>query len=1788
MRSGGAVYWYGTDGEIRNVSFTDNKAYGLVDAPSSYGYNTTGGDGGAVMWTGLNGVVDNSTFINNWAAARGGAVFLQGSVEGNCTNTTFTNSYFKSNTAETNGGAIDWYEGAHDGIVDNLTFIDNTAKRNGGAIFWHGINGIVRNSNFINNRATGEALQYNMTLSYSDIILINSNVLPTNMEKGKLYVLNYTENGLRVFKSYTLNDTNEPVLLDETTTDALTISPVDWAIDQFLGGDGGSILWRGNIGLVENCNFTESNSARRGGAAYMTGSDYVTYNHCNFINTTSGTNGGGVDWLAGANHGKIYNCVFNNTRAARSAGAIYYDGWYGEMKNITIINATAYGGSIKTSRDGKVKYAGWDSSHWDTNTTGGDGGAIMITGNHEYLYNVTFIGCTATSRGGAVFLQDNDNVTFELCNFTSNRALGTANNTYYDRMDESSGFNPARTGHGGAIGFDIGNSLGVVKDSYFYNNTAARNGGAISFAEGSSNGKVYNSVFIDNTAGRSGGAFYWEGTEGNVSYCNFTNNDALGTSLQYDLTLTLDNIKVVSEKPENAELNTLYVINQTVTDGIHYESWVYVNKNGENRWLLLDQITIINDTCPSPQDWGIDQFFGGDGGTILWSGNIGYIDNCNFYNSDSARRGGAAYMTGGDHVEFTNCYFENCTSGTNGGGVDWLAGANYGKVINCTFNNTRAARSAGAIYYDGDSGRMENITIINTRSWGGTLESPERVTYAGWDSSHWDTNTTGGDAGAIMFTGDHEYIYNVTFINCTAQGRGGAVFLQDNENVTFDLCKFIGCEALGIATNTWDDYKAEYDGSGYNYKLTGHGGAIAFDIGAHDSTIKNSEFTFNYARRDGGAINIADDSYNFTIENTKFTNNSAGDDGGAINWVGDLGFVNNITCYNNTGDARADDVTGKSTSLGGTMCIEGHNVTVTKSSFTLSKIVFNDGNLSKTNGGAIAISGENTTISHSTFDRCTSPNNAGAVSIIGDHTTIINCTFENCNATEDGGAIEVNGTDCKLYNSTFNNNFAGDDGGAINWIGSNGYVYNITCNDNEGIGFNDSHSVGGTISLAGDNITVNKSTFEQSFAIVAGGALYVRGNNINIVYSSFNDCNVYLNISSTGKQYANGGGAIYVLGNDAIISNCNFTNSEARAGGAIYVDGKNTFIDTINVENTYSNVEGGAIYIGNGKSTSGYNTTILNSKFKNTLANTSGGAIYINGALTNISGSTFEYVHSVTQGGAIYIKGANAIISSSNFTTCGVTNSSMDGGAIYINGVSTTIFASDFKDCQSTRNGGAIYVTGANAHVNGNFTSCTSNTNGGAIYVTGANTYIEGNFTRCTSGTGGAVYLSGNNAIINASSFDGNDATSNGGALYSNGYASKVYNSNFTNNKKSRVGQGGAIYWVGGHEDDTIDGCYFENNQAVDGGAIYWNYKSGSDAKGTIANSKFISNRAWDQNKKQGKGGAIAWAAASDANIIGCYFDDNLAIKHGGAIYAGVDSSLAGKKFRITNSTFENNNCTLGPGGAVTMRTANSEITGCVFRGNWASYAGAIELKENPWSNALIDNCTFIDSVAFNNPACSELGSGGGAISTFTKDPWHGTGTQTNLTLINSRFINCTSKVQGGGAIDWFSDEGFMENVTFINCSAPSGGAMRLAGNNNKFNNITFVNCSASTGNGGAIELGLFKVKSGTYTPSNCELTNITVINSTAAGDGGAILISYSSITFDNVTVIKSSATNGGAIAFDSASSNNNVIKAHIYNSIASNNGGAIYTVPDRTILFQTPLSKITLQLTVVLFTIML
>ena len=1592
-RSAGAVFWIGTNGTIEHTNFTNNRALGGVLGATAHtaGLSTTGGSGGAIIWAGSNGNVTDCRFVNNTAAKRGGAIFLEATQGEICTNVTIIDSLFENNIAEGNGGAVAWDEGAQNGLMENCTFINNTARRNGGAIFWNGYNGTIKNSRFDNNRATGENREYNITLDMGDtievvdektlrlgnIIVIKDDHLlhdtPTSEDKDNLFVLNYTKDGWYVFESYVADNstgTLKWLQLDNTKVNTTAISPVDWAIDQYFGGDGGTLLWSGDIGLVYNCTFINSNSARRGGGAYMTGSDNVTYNYCNFTNCTSGTNGGGVDWLAGANYGKIYNCIFNGTRAARSAGAIYYDGWYGEMINITILNTKSWGGSLKQSDDGRVTYAGWDSSHWDTNTTGGDAGAIMFTGNHEYLYNVTFTNCTATGRGGAVFLQDNSNVTFDTCKFEHNTALGTANNTFVNDKDISSGNNTWLTGYGGAVAFDVGASNGTFKNSQFISNYAVRLGGAISFGKGSSNATVFNCSFENNTAARNGGAISWDGANGNMSYSNFTNNRALGTDIDrsiVDIT-SLSQIVPRYALPDRGDEDKMYILvkyNETTKKNDTYTMYVY-----KGAWIVLE---VTNETGPSPIDWATDEYFGGDGGSIYWRGDNGIVDHCNFTGSNSARRGGGAYMTGSDNITFQNSYFFNCTSGTNGGGLDWLAGANYGKVINCTFEDTCAVRSAGAIYYDGDKGEFRNIVVKNTHTHGGELDSKDNVVnYAGWDASHWDTNTTGGDGGAFMFTGDHIYVYNATFINCTAAGRGGAVFLQDNNNVTFELCRFENNIALGTANNTYND--ARNTSSGLNKWYTGNGGAISFDKGASNGTILSSTFINNTAARNGGAVSFSVNSTDAYIYNSSFINNTAKRNGGAMEWDGTNGNVSycNFTGNKALGTAISTEyanITSLSQIINETGLVkpsERASIYTDNKLYVLevydgdekvryelfvSQISLEDNRhywlkIDETtetgpsaidwatdeyfggDGGSIYWGGDNATIDNCIFiDSNSARRGGGAYMTGGDHVSYINCSFENCTSGTNGGGLDwlAGANYGKVIDCNFTNTQAARSAGAIYYDGDYGEFRNVIIKNTTAHGGEINQSEDGAVKYA----RWDASHWDTNTTGGDGGAIMFTGDHIKLYNVNVTDC------TATGR-----GGAVFLQANHNVTFElCRFENNRALGtanntfndpydtssglnkeltghGGAIAFDmgaTSNSIINSTFINNTVSGEEhhGGAVYFRQGAS----EDKIINSTFTLNHADEDGGAIFLEGEICELHNSTFTSNYAGDDGGAIFWKGNLGTIYNITCTNnSGISlHGNSKGGTICLNGNNISLSNSSFKQSYAKVTGGALFVTGDYVNITGcEFEDCNVTTEtGGAIQIVGNHVEVRNStFEECHAPNGGAIYAQGQYVKIIDSNFTNNNVTKDGAALYVNGDHSELHNSTFKNNTAGD--DGGAIYWNGNY--GTIYNITCENNKGI-------NMGDSNSNGGTICitgHDITLSESTFKNSSAGAQGGAI-FVTGDNVNIMGSEFESCNATEEGGAIY------VLGDYTTISSCTIEDCNATQG--GAIFVEGNHATIS---------------------------------------------------------------------------------------------------------------------------------------------------------------------------------------------------------------------------------------------------------------------
>ena len=960
---------------------------------------------------------------------------------------------------------------------------------------------------------------------------------------------------------------------------------------------------------------------------------------------------------------------------------------------------------------------------------------------------------------------------------------------------------------------------------------------------------------------------------------------------------------------------------------------------------------------------------------------------------------------------------------------------------------------------------------------------------------------------------------NINFINAYGK-NGAAINLDSSSTLEIVNCNFINNTATSsggaiYVNGTSTDPTLKISDSTFEGNNASNGGAIymAGDFKAV-STIENSTFRNNFAG-DGGAAYI--DADNVVVRNVIFEGNIVGDDGAAIFWQGNDGIISNITCSDNKGISR-----GNSSTRGGTICLTGNNVSISKSKFTKSSAYeqqYDDD--SKVDGGALFVTGNNVNITDTEFSFCNASNNGGAVYIIGNYTQIINSNFINCGAL-DGAAIYVEGHDCKLYNSTFTDNVALDDGGAIYWEGDDGVIYNITCINNKGIsatkpdGVNTSSTRGGTLSIIGNNITLTKSYFASSRAYidagkdssrVDGGAIFITGNDVHIKESEFYDC-----------MATYSGGAIHVLGNDGQILNCSFNNTKALIGGAVYISGSNALVNnSIFTHNTGSGAtkaeggSGGAIYV------DGDGAVISNSDFSFDNAVNYGGAIAVWGANAVITQNTFNDSY-VTEydGGAIFVNGLNTTISFSNFTRDKTVNQFTHGGAIDVSGDDAHILECNFEDCTSYY-GGVIQIGGSDAVVEKSTFKDSSATEGGAIYINGVNAVVsQSNFTDISANNyGGAIYVQGTNANISQSNFNVTEVKNyHGGAIYIAGENTHIEKSNFTSSKalnSRNNGNGGAIHIEGAHA--VIDESNFNDCKAYEtGGAIY---SYGNDAR--IEDSTFNSSSAR-------YGGAIyltSWGASvTRSNISQC-----TASLNGGGIYVD-DGSIQISESNFDECTAKGTSASNG-GGAIYINGPDTHISASNFSHNTvpgSARGGSIFINGE---RTIIDTSEFVASSAFQGGVIYIQGA--------------------NAVIDESAFINSSSRWTGG-SIYITGDEATVRGSSFDNISAiRDGGAIYIDGEQTDILSSSFYNCTVGMGfRGGAI----FMDDMGT----TVDHSNFTL---SKAGTGGAIYINGVNTTVSYCNLDNNTAYSAGAIKVygdDTIVSNSNFTYNHALNGA----GGAM------------------------------
>ncbi len=395
--------------------------------------------------------------------------------------------------------------------------------------------------------------------------------------------------------------------------------------------------------------------------------------------------------------------------------------------------------------------------------------------------------------------------------------------------------------------------------------------------------------------------------------------------------------------------------------------------------------------------------------------------------------------------------------------------------------------------------------------------------------------------------------------------------------------------------------------------------------------------------------------------------------------------------------------------------------------------------------------------------------------------TVKYCNFTDAFLTESSAVVitvnKTNVTHCNFINNNVENSGDAQGHGAALQIGISSNSLNVGLIDycnfiNNTVNTNNKDTHAGALCFR-PGIVVKNSNFINNYCNLIGGAtsLHSDGEIINCTFIN-NSAGVYGGAVCTG-----------ILSDDISvnITNCTFINNTAPMGGAILIKGNNVKVTNSKFEdNKANNSEGGALFI------KGNKALIINSTFDDNFAKTGGAGILINGSDVSVLNSSFDN-NIAYYGAAVYVIGPNTNLFSSNFTNHNVKN-----GSVYIHGKNTYVYDCNFLD-NLGESGAGLFIEGSNTTlISSNFSSNNASKKGGAIFIDGSDaklilsTFLSNNaipdISELESGLGGAIYIKGDNNLVDTSIFNYNTAR-NGSAIYTDGLKMTISNTNFDKNQ---------------------------------------------------------------------------------------------------------------------------------------------------------------------------------------------------------------------------------------------------------------------------------------------------------------------------------------------------------------------------------------------------------------------
>ena len=1628
---------------------------------------------------------------------------------------------FTNGVSGANGGAILTNKDSTL-IVEDCTFEDNSASR-GGGILIAGANSIIKNSTFKRNYASytgnsfgGGAIEITSTASNTIITNCSFEENHAGSHGGAIAIKDQQNHVLinesKFIKNYAYGGGGSIFIEQSKYIEIInnTFEKNYVTTSNPTNAYGGAIhfnSWDKYVN-VTNCSFV-SNNAGRGGAIRFdgleNGFEYFNFYNLTFENNYAIYEGGGFSSNQASRYFYIENCTFINCTTGKSnanGGGMYLNSRYSHLKNITFINCSSQNGG---SLDIKFNVGGSLSQITIINSSAQNGGAARVHDTSSTLSNVNIINSNATGLGGAIYWTGsygtlyNINITNSLSKSNGGAIYWSGTNTYF--IENISVINSSAVNGGGIYLYSQGNKL---KNITLTNCTATTDGGALYI--NADHQDISNVIMNGSAANRYGGAIY----VGSYNYI-YLNNLTVTASNAYNgggfyyagcigSALWITNCNFTNNNASHNGGAIYYV----VVDGYGSNSVVYrdYNKFDGEGIIGADGRTTVT-------------LKGADGSTYA-----NHIRNTYFYKNYDYSLDISSLASTDTLMAIVNVSSPNDPDRNS-----------FRIVLNVSTNNVLVAQFIldTPADYDINFNRLLNKFVIQVRD--NLTQDTDYVVSLGFEDANYlykESTSTFRTANVIL-KGDFLILQGLI----DAVAEGGTLNLprsftftaeedysniQEPDRSCMNITKSITINGNGFTLNALD-YSRIFNITADNVVLNNinfingnasgilngkyadginKGGAIFW--AGDNGVINNSAIMYNYAEY-GAGIYYNSTASDCNVTNNVFANNNAIKNGGAIDCNATRMRLYNTTFQSNIAEygaalCREADATGGS----------GKNNTFVSNHATNA-------------GAALAwMRAENIYIDTYTFIDNTADYSGGAIYVgIGStNCTVFNSTFTGNNVTNltggHGGAIEWYADTGRVLNSTFVNNNAYT-GGAI-YVGANSGHVNIT---NSGFLRNNAITLGGAIDLVASSVRVNNSYFRENTA-ENGGAIFVGGSaensNNNYIFSSY----------FTGNNATGRGGAVDWNSTAGNINKTNFTGNLAEYGGAVYVGGAsaNSRIENVIFTSNNATKNGGAI---------DWNATVgelYNTQFISNYAGEYGAALCRESGATGGSGknNTFKYNHADIAGAAIAWLNVTGIHINDYHFYYNTANAS--GAAIFIGdgsdncGINGSVFVGNNITNKTGGHGGAIDIVANNASVsNSNFTDNNA-FYGGAIFVGSQSGHTNITNARFKDNTavinGGAINLQASGVTLNGTYFEWNVAYGNGGAVYvgGEGTTNVIYNSDFVSN----VGHnnGGAIYWraYAGHIEDSN----FTLNSATNGGAIYLN--------GVSSNTN-ITHVIFDDNNALKNGGAID-CNSTKMNLTYTLFKNNYAGEYGAALCREKNATSGFGEYN--NFTF--NHAGIAGAALAWLGVENINIKHYIFTDNYANVSGGAIYADEGSNNYTIDFCVFK-----GNNVTGANGQGG-AIDSDSN----------NNTIKNSNFTN--NHAYDGGAIHVGSDSGQtnITNATFTkNGAYHDGGAINLIASGVRLNDTRFYNNTA-TNNGGAVYVG----GEGT--------TNVVVDSlfdkNEAGNHGGAIdwIAEKGEIKYINFT--RNSANDGGALYLNGRSSGSELSHLIFEENIAVKNGGAI------------------------------